>query len=51
MIHVRIQNANVEPVFFTYPDNDEINAIVGRYAAGEPSMILLRTMVSDTICG
>ena len=36
MIHVRIQNANVEPVFFTYPDNDEINAIVGRYAAGEP---------------
>ncbi len=28
MIHVRITNANVEPVFFTYPDNDEINAIV-----------------------
>ncbi|NLX40660.1 MAG: DUF1015 domain-containing protein [Bacteroidales bacterium] len=36
MIHVRIQNANVEPVFFTYPDNEEINAIVSRYAAGEP---------------
>ncbi len=36
MIHVRIQNANVEPVFFTYPDNDEINNIVSRYAAGEP---------------
>jgi uncharacterized protein (DUF1015 family) len=36
MIHVRIQNANVEPVFFTYPDNDEINAIVSRYAAGKP---------------
>ncbi len=36
MIHVRIQNANVEPVFFTYPDNDEINDIVKRYAAGEP---------------
>ena len=28
MIHVRIQNANVEPVFFAYPDNNEINEIV-----------------------
>jgi len=28
MIHVRIQNANVEPVFFAYPDNSEINKIV-----------------------
>jgi uncharacterized protein (DUF1015 family) len=28
MIHVRITNANVEPVFFTYPDHQEINAIV-----------------------
>ena len=28
MIHVRIQNANLEPVFFAYPDNAEINAIV-----------------------
>lgn len=28
MIHVRITNANVEPVFFTYPDNNEINEIV-----------------------
>jgi len=28
MIHVRIQNANVEPVFFAYPDNSEINEIV-----------------------
>jgi uncharacterized protein (DUF1015 family) len=36
MIHVRIQNANVEPVFFTYPDNKEINALVSRYAADEP---------------
>ena len=36
MIHVRIQNANIEPVFFAYPDNAEINAIVDRYIAGEP---------------
>ncbi len=28
MIHVRIQDANIEPVFFTYPDNEEINKIV-----------------------
>ena len=28
MIHVRNQQANIEPVFFTYPDNDEINNIV-----------------------
>ena len=36
MIHVRIQNANIEPVFFAYPDNAEINAIGDRYIAGEP---------------
>ncbi len=34
MIHVRIQNANIEPVFFAYPDNAEINAIVAKYTAG-----------------
>lgn len=28
MIHVRIQNANVEPVFFAYPDNKRVNEIV-----------------------
>lgn len=28
MIHVRIQNANIEPVFFAYPDVDEMNQIV-----------------------
>jgi len=28
MIHVRITNANVEPVFFSYPANKEIDAIV-----------------------
>jgi uncharacterized protein (DUF1015 family) len=36
MIHVRIQNANIEPVFFAYPDNAEVNAIVAKYIAGEP---------------
>ena len=28
MIHVRITNANVEPVFFSYPANNEIDKIV-----------------------
>ncbi|MBO8447815.1 MAG: DUF1015 domain-containing protein [Bacteroidetes bacterium] len=36
MVHVRIQNANIEPVFFSYPDNAEIDRIVERYTAGEP---------------
>ncbi len=34
MIHVRIQNANIEPVFFSYRDNAELNAIVEKAAAG-----------------
>ena len=28
MVHVRIQNANIEPVFFAFKDNAELNAIV-----------------------
>lgn len=36
MIHVRIQDANIEPVFFAYPDNAQVNAIVAKYIAGEP---------------
>ena len=33
MIHVRNQKANIEPVFFTYPDNAEIDAIVSEVVA------------------
>lgn len=36
MIHVRNQNANIEPVFFAYPDNAEINKIVSDVIKGEP---------------
>ena len=36
MVHVMIQRANIEPVFFSYPDNDEVNEIVRKYTAGEP---------------
>lgn len=33
MIHVRNQNANIEPVFFAYPDNAEIDEIVKNVVA------------------
>ena len=36
MIHVRIQNANIEPVFFAYKDNASLNEIVAKAAAGKP---------------
>jgi uncharacterized protein (DUF1015 family) len=36
MIHVRRQSANIEPVFFAYPANGEMDAIVARVTASEP---------------
>lgn len=36
MKHVRVNNANVEPVFFAYPDNAVLDALVARYAAKQP---------------
>lgn len=36
MIHVRIQNANIEPVFFAYPDLPEINRIIDGVIATPP---------------
>ncbi len=36
MKHVRVNNANIEPVFFAYPDNAVLDAIVARYAAQKP---------------
>ncbi len=36
MIHVRIQNANIEPVFFAFKDNAELNDIIAKTAAEEP---------------
>jgi uncharacterized protein (DUF1015 family) len=35
MIHVRITNANVEPVFFSYPAHAEIDAIVEKIVKNE----------------
>ncbi|MBQ8580955.1 MAG: DUF1015 domain-containing protein [Alistipes sp.] len=36
MIHVRNQQANIEPVFFAYPDDEEVNRIVEEVVKGEP---------------
>lgn len=36
MKHVRINNANIEPVFFAYPHNDELDAIVAQITRREP---------------
>lgn len=35
MKHVRINNANVEPVFFAYPDEAELDAIVTKTVSGK----------------
>lgn len=36
MKHVRVNDANIEPVFFAYPDDSILDAIVDKYAEGEP---------------
>ena len=34
--HVRVNNANIEPVFFAYPDNEVLDALIMKYAQTEP---------------
>lgn len=36
MKHVRVNNANIEPVFFAYPDNTVLNDVIIKYAQTEP---------------
>lgn len=36
MKHVRVCNANMEPVFFAYPDNARLDEIIKRVAQNEP---------------
>ena len=36
MKHVRVNNANIEPVFFAYPDNDVLDSLIMRYAQTQP---------------
>lgn len=36
MKHVRVNNANIEPVFFAFPDNKVLEDIIRKVAAGKP---------------
>jgi len=36
MKHVRVNNANIEPVFFAYPDDPALLALINRYAQTVP---------------
>lgn len=36
MKHVRVNNANIEPVFFAYPDNEVLDTLIKKYASTEP---------------
>ena len=36
MKHVRVNDANMEPVFFAYPDNELLSAIISKYVVAEP---------------
>ena len=36
MKHVRVCNANIEPVFFAYPDNKTLNDLLNHYATMKP---------------
>ena len=36
MKHVRVNNANIEPVFFAYPENKTLDAVVAKYTAQKP---------------
>ncbi len=36
MKHVRINNANIEPVFFAYPHRDDLDQIIAQVTAGTP---------------
>lgn len=36
MKHVRVNNANIEPVFLAYPDNEALNSIIASYISAEP---------------
>lgn len=36
MKHVRVNNANIEPVFYSYPENGEVNRIVDKVIVQKP---------------
>ncbi|MBR3884436.1 MAG: DUF1015 domain-containing protein [Bacteroidaceae bacterium] len=36
MKHVRVNDANIEPVFFAFPDNEELAKVVAKYTSNAP---------------
>lgn len=36
MKHVRVNNANIEPVFFAFPDNEKLQEVIDKVTAGKP---------------
>ena len=36
MKHVRVNNANIEPVFFAFPDNEVLENVIREVSAGQP---------------
>lgn len=36
MKHVRVNDANIEPVFFAFPDNEELQRVIDKVTASEP---------------
>ena len=36
MKHVRVNNANIEPVFFAFPDNEALQTVIDKVTAGKP---------------
>ncbi|WP_106831182.1 DUF1015 domain-containing protein [Parabacteroides pacaensis] len=44
MKHVRINNANIEPVFFAYPENKELDEIVKKYTEAPPVYDFIATL-------
>ncbi|MBP3773850.1 MAG: DUF1015 domain-containing protein [Bacteroidaceae bacterium] len=44
MKHVRSTNANMEPVFFAYPDDEVLTALTAKYAALEPEYDFIATV-------
>ena len=36
MKHVRVNDANIEPVFFAYPDDEVLTELIAKYASTEP---------------
>lgn len=44
MKHVRVCNANIEPVFFAYPDDVVLTALINRYAKTTPEYDFIATV-------